>query len=75
MIESVPCPLLIATGTADVSWPRSAYDGLWLKADYIEVDGASHWGLVLNRRALDALAPRIVSWLEPFRQRTARGPA
>ena len=67
VIESLPCPLLIATGTADASWPRSAYDGLWLDADYIEVEGASHWGLVLNRRALDALAPRIVSWLEPFR--------
>ena len=67
VIESVPCPLLIATGTADVSWPRSAYDGLWLKADYVEVEGASHWGLVLNRRTIDALAPRIVSWLEPFR--------
>ena len=24
VIESLPCPLLIATGTADASWPRSA---------------------------------------------------
>ena len=73
VIESLPCPLLIATGAADANWPRSAYDGLWLQADYIEVEAASHWGLVLNHRALGTLAPRIVSWMEPFRLRTGRG--
>ena len=61
-IASLPCPLLIVTGTADEQWPRSSYDGLWLAADYIEAEGASHWGLVLNRRVLATLVPRVAAW-------------
>ena len=64
VIESLPCPLLIVTGTADRQWPRERYDGLWLKADYAAVDGASHWGLVLSRRALAAMVPDVLAWLE-----------
>jgi pimeloyl-ACP methyl ester carboxylesterase len=63
VIESLPCPLLIVTGTADAQWPRSRYAGLWLAADEIEVHGASHWGLVLNRRALATLVPQVVAWV------------
>lgn len=63
VIESLPCPLLIATGTADRQWPRSRYDGLWLPADYLSVPNASHWGLVLNRRALATLVPDVLAWL------------
>ena len=64
VIEQLDCPLLIATGTADRQWPLSRYDGFWLPATYIEAEGASHWGLVLNRRALAGLAPRVLAWLE-----------
>jgi pimeloyl-ACP methyl ester carboxylesterase len=64
VIEALPCPLLIVTGTNDRLWPRSTYDGLWLPADYIEINGASHWGLVLNRRALAEAVPVAIAWLE-----------
>jgi pimeloyl-ACP methyl ester carboxylesterase len=64
VIDSLPCPLLIVTGTADRQWPRSRYDGLWLPAGYLVAEGASHWGLVLNRRALAKLVPAVVDWLE-----------
>lgn len=63
VIESLPCPLLIVTGTADTSWPKERYDGIWLDAELYAVEGASHWGLVLNRRALAVLAPRVLQWL------------
>ncbi|MCH7718585.1 MAG: alpha/beta hydrolase [Chloroflexi bacterium] len=64
VIESLPCPLLIVTGTADRQWPRERYDGLWLEADYVAVEGASHWGMVLSRRALTAILPDVLGWLE-----------
>jgi len=64
VIESLPCPLLIVTGTADRQWPRERYDDLPLEADYAAVDGASHWGLVLSRRALAAMLPDVLGWLE-----------
>lgn len=63
IIESLPRPLLIVTGTADRLWPRERYDDLWLEADQITVDGASHWGLVLNRRALATTIPEVLRWL------------
>lgn len=62
VIDTLPCPLLIVTGTADTLWPRSRHDGLGLQADWLSAD-ASHWGLVLNRRALAVLVPAIVGWL------------
>ena len=63
VIEALPCPLLIVTGSRDREWPRERYDNLWLKADYLSAEGASHWGLVLNRRILAQLVPKILSWL------------
>ena len=63
VIETLPCPLLIVTGTADRQWPRSRYDGLWLQADYLSLEGASHWGLVLNRRALEGGVPAVADWM------------
>jgi pimeloyl-ACP methyl ester carboxylesterase len=63
VIESIPCPFLIITGTADTQWPRERYHNLWLKADYLSIEGASHWGLVLNRRALDTMIPAVLRWL------------
>ncbi|HVQ76523.1 MAG TPA: alpha/beta hydrolase, partial [Candidatus Binatia bacterium] len=39
----------------------------FLNAPYVEFPGASHWGLVLNRRALDAAWPAIIAWLDRLR--------
>jgi pimeloyl-ACP methyl ester carboxylesterase len=63
VIEAIRCPLLIVTGTTDTQWPRERYHHLWLKADYLSVEGASHWGLVLNRRALVTTIPAVLRWL------------
>jgi pimeloyl-ACP methyl ester carboxylesterase len=63
VIESIPCPLLIVTGTADTQWPRERYHDLWLKAEFLSVEGVSHWGLVLNRRALVTMVHGVLHWL------------
>ena len=63
VIESLPCPILIVTGTADTAWPQERYQDLWLEAEHLSVEGASHWGLVLNRRALTTTIPAVLRWL------------
>ena len=63
LIEALPCPLLIVTGTRDRAWPRERYNNLWLTADYLSVEGASHWGLVLQRRALSSMIPAVLRWI------------
>ena len=63
VIKSLPCPLLIVTGTADTAWPRDRYDGMQLGAEYQIAEGASHWGLVLNRRVLVTVVPEVLRWL------------
>src|SRR4030095_1560331 len=63
VIEALPCPLLIVTGTKDRAWPRERYNNLWLTADYLSVEGASHWGLVLQRRALSSMIPEVLHWI------------
>ena len=35
-----------------------------LRAEYLESLGASHWGLVLNRRLLPDLSKRVTKWLD-----------
>ena len=67
VVESLPCPLLIVTGTEDREWPRKAYEGLGLDARHVEVESASHWGLVLSRRALSKAVPRVTAWLDEVR--------
>ncbi len=64
VIREMPCPLLIVTGEMDSQWPRERYDNLWLKADHLSIEGASHWGLVLNRRALARSIPAVTDWME-----------
>ena len=63
VIESLSNPLLIVTGTADKAWPKERYEGLWLAAELYEVEESSHWGLVLNRRALSSAIPAVLHWL------------
>jgi len=64
VIADAPCPILIVTGTADTQWPRRRYDDLPFGTDHLEVVGASHWGLVLNRRLLAGMGSAVGSWLE-----------
>lgn len=63
VIESLPCPLLIVTGSNDRQWPARKYDELWLDAYYHEIDSASHWGLVLSQRALAKTLPLVTEWV------------
>jgi pimeloyl-ACP methyl ester carboxylesterase len=48
---------------ADRLWPRNKYDDLWLNADRFEVEGASHWGLVLSRRAIETAMRKVLEWV------------
>ena len=57
VISHIRCPLLTVTGERDVDWPRAKYDGLRLPAEHVRVEGCSHWGLVLNRRAVAGTGP------------------
>jgi pimeloyl-ACP methyl ester carboxylesterase len=61
--------ILVAAGERDERSPPSACRRIarFLSAGYVEVPGASHWGLVLNRRALDAAWPQISGWLGRLR--------
>ncbi|HET9925901.1 MAG TPA: alpha/beta fold hydrolase [Methylomirabilota bacterium] len=34
------------------------------RGSYLEFEGASHWGLVLNRRALDRHLPDVLAWVD-----------
>jgi pimeloyl-ACP methyl ester carboxylesterase len=65
VVEALPCPALVVAGSADASYPPSAYRALPVAADRLDIEGASHWGLVLGRRALDRLVPAVVAWLAP----------
>ena len=64
VIGDMPCPVLIVTGTGDTQWPRQRYDDLPFGADRLEIVGASHWGLVLNRRVLSGMGSAVSRWLE-----------
>ena len=61
--------LLVAAGERDASYPPADCRRVarFLNAEYMELPGASHWGLVLNRRALDAAWPEISGWLRKLR--------
>jgi len=58
--------ILVAAGERDEIIPPRACRRVarFLGADYVELPGASHWGLVLNRRGLDAAWPAITAWLD-----------
>ena len=63
VITDLPCPALIVTGELDTEWPRERYADLHLPADRLGVKAASHWGLVLNRRAIARAMPVVSDWL------------
>ncbi len=63
VIDSLPCPFLLVTGTRDREWSAERYQGLDLPGNRLTMEGASHWGLVLNRLAIGKAAPQIASWL------------
>lgn len=63
VIRSLPCPLLIVTGGEDRGWRGPTYASLDLSAEYLNVEDCSHWGLVLNRRALARLVPAVCRWM------------
>jgi pimeloyl-ACP methyl ester carboxylesterase len=67
VVRHIGCPALIVTSTGDPQWPRSRYDALHLPVTHMSVEGASHWGLVLNRRVLADLVPRVVGWIDALR--------
>lgn len=64
IIRTLSCPLLIVTGTRDNRWPGSRYANFWISADRLSMQSASHWGLVLNQRALCVTMPMILTWLK-----------
>jgi pimeloyl-ACP methyl ester carboxylesterase len=64
VVGDIGCPALVVTSTDDPQWPRSRYDSMHLPVEHMSVDGASHWGLVLNRRVLADLVPRVVDWID-----------
>jgi pimeloyl-ACP methyl ester carboxylesterase len=63
VIRELSCPLLIVTGTGDTDWRGPTHANLELSADYLSVDNCSHWGLVLNRRALNGMIPAVSRWM------------
>jgi hypothetical protein len=63
VVHSLNCALLIVTGELDTDWPRERYADLHLTAEYLTLDGCSHWGLVLNERALTRMVPIVSGWM------------
>ena len=64
VLTALPCPALVVASRADATFPPPAYADLSVPAERLVVDGASHWGLVLNRRPLATLVPTVTAWLE-----------
>jgi hypothetical protein len=65
-----PCPVLVVTGTADTQWSAQRYDDLPFVVDRVDIDGVSHWGLVLDRRRLSEMGSVVSGWLEKNVTRT-----
>ncbi len=63
VIQHLPCPLLLVTGDKDVDRPRAKYRDLHPPAEFVDVKDCSHWGLVLNRRALARTVPAVSGWM------------
>lgn len=59
-------PALVVAGERDAIMPPSTCRRLadFLGGRFLEFAGASHWGLVLSRRALEAHLSEVFQWLE-----------
>ncbi|MGH7372654.1 MAG: hypothetical protein ACREJY_00370 [Candidatus Rokuibacteriota bacterium] len=59
-------PVLLVAGERDQTMlPASCRRVADLfRGPYLEFAGASHWGLVLNRRALDRHLPDVLAWVD-----------
>ena len=64
VVKTVRCPLLVVQGALDGENTSPSHDDVWPGADYLTVEGASHWGLALNRRALVRAIPAVLRWIE-----------
>lgn len=71
VIGRLACPALVVASTGDATFPPTAYADLAVPAERLVVEGASHWGLVLNRRLLATLVPAVLDWIS----RVTRAPA
>lgn len=59
-------PVLVVAGERDETM-RPAYCrrvAELFRGRYLELPGASHWGLVLNRRALERGLPDVLAWID-----------
>ena len=59
-------PVLVVAGERDETM-RPAYcrrAAELFRGRYLELPGASHWGLVLNRRALERGLPDVLAWID-----------
>lgn len=63
VLEDLSCRLLIVTAEWEGDRQQVDYAGLRLSADYLSVAACSHWGLVLNRRALRQVVPAVDRWM------------
>jgi len=63
VIQHLPCPLLIVTAEREVDRPPAVYKNLHLPAELVSIEDCSHWGLVLNRRALARAVPAVSRWM------------
>lgn len=59
-------PVLVVGGERDETMQPASCRRLaaFLGARYLEFAGASHWGLVLNRRALDRHLGDVLAWID-----------
>jgi pimeloyl-ACP methyl ester carboxylesterase len=71
VISRLSCPALVVASTGDETFPPVTYADPAVPAESLVVEGASHWGLVLNRRLLATLIPAVLDWIS----RATRGPA
>lgn len=63
VISRLACPALVVASTGDETFPPMTYADLAVPAETLVVEGASHWGLVLNRRLLATLIPAVLEWI------------
>jgi hypothetical protein len=64
-IEPITCPLLLITGSGGAN-KIEEYDQYLPGGERYAAEGASHWGLVLNRRSVVNTVPAVLRWLENF---------